>query len=309
MKRKIMNDKKGFTLAELLIVVAIIAVLVAISIPIFTSQLEKSREATDLANVRAAYAEVMSVAILEDQQAQSSLSQETIFKGEDKYSITISPLKQTKEGWQSKLPIEIAGVIFNGSETDHWKGSPGKDGSCEIIYSSGDIQFIWKGGSGSASGDSRYADGNAYPIDQYNRPDISLFYPEWQSNKDTEESHTVSKALLSQADKWLEAYTKDKFGKDVEISFPSDLNKVTRNALHEMFNKDGASNGSKLVVVRGNDGNYEYYYERPSSKEEMVLVASRKIPDSQIKYRSDGSFEKVNHGNITESNTDGWTKY
>ncbi len=51
-------NKKGFTLAELLIVVAIIAVLVAISIPIFTSQLEKSREATDLANIRAAYAEV-----------------------------------------------------------------------------------------------------------------------------------------------------------------------------------------------------------------------------------------------------------
>ena len=33
-------------------------VLVAISIPIFTSQLEKAREATDLANVRAAYAEL-----------------------------------------------------------------------------------------------------------------------------------------------------------------------------------------------------------------------------------------------------------
>ena len=50
-------NKKGFTMAELLIVVAIIAVLVAIAIPIFTTQLEKSREATDLANIRSAYAE------------------------------------------------------------------------------------------------------------------------------------------------------------------------------------------------------------------------------------------------------------
>lgn len=53
------TNKKGFTLAELLIVVAIIAVLVAIAIPVFTTQLEKSREATDLANIRAAYAEAM----------------------------------------------------------------------------------------------------------------------------------------------------------------------------------------------------------------------------------------------------------
>ena len=50
------KNNKGFTLAELLIVVAIIAVLIAIAIPIFTTQLEKARENTDLANIRAAYA-------------------------------------------------------------------------------------------------------------------------------------------------------------------------------------------------------------------------------------------------------------
>ena len=55
MKRK--NNKKGFTLAELLIVVAIIAVLVAIAIPVFTSQLEKSRDSVSVSNIRAAYAE------------------------------------------------------------------------------------------------------------------------------------------------------------------------------------------------------------------------------------------------------------
>lgn len=49
-------NKKGFTLAELLIVVAIIGVLVAISIPIFTSQLKKARLATNQANARAGYA-------------------------------------------------------------------------------------------------------------------------------------------------------------------------------------------------------------------------------------------------------------
>ena len=53
------NNNKGFTLAELLIVVAIIAVLVAIAIPVFTTLLERAREATDLANIRSAYAEVV----------------------------------------------------------------------------------------------------------------------------------------------------------------------------------------------------------------------------------------------------------
>lgn len=51
-----MKNRKGFTLAELLIVVAIIAILVAISIPIFLEKLEQSREAVDIANLRDAYA-------------------------------------------------------------------------------------------------------------------------------------------------------------------------------------------------------------------------------------------------------------
>ncbi len=54
--KKIRSSKKGFTLAELLIVVAIIGVLVGISIPIFSAQLRKSRVATDQANARAAKA-------------------------------------------------------------------------------------------------------------------------------------------------------------------------------------------------------------------------------------------------------------
>lgn len=53
-----MRNKKGFTLSELLIVVAIIGVLVAISIPVFRSQIHKAEVATDWANVRSYYSQL-----------------------------------------------------------------------------------------------------------------------------------------------------------------------------------------------------------------------------------------------------------
>lgn len=93
--RKMLN-KKGFTLAELLIVVAIIAVLVAIAIPVFTTQLEKSREATDLANIRSAYAGAV-VEFLND--------------GSTDIDVEV-PAKQTIAGWittEHSIGVDVAG--------------------------------------------------------------------------------------------------------------------------------------------------------------------------------------------------------
>ena len=84
------KNNKGFTLAELLIVVAIIAVLTAIAIPVFTAQLEKSREATDAANIRSAYAEAMADALSQDKPA-------VITK-------TVN-LKQAVADWQNKFDL------------------------------------------------------------------------------------------------------------------------------------------------------------------------------------------------------------
>ncbi len=57
LKKKL--NKKGFTLAELLVVVAIIAVLIAIAIPVFNASTKKAEEAVEVANARACYAQGM----------------------------------------------------------------------------------------------------------------------------------------------------------------------------------------------------------------------------------------------------------
>lgn len=107
------TNKKGFTLAELLIVVAIIAVLVAIAIPVFTAQLEKSREAVDAANIRASYAEIMSDAITGDLPADMT-----------KYDV---PLKQEVEGWGSvyDFPENLKGTA---------SVEPNKNGKVTFTY-------------------------------------------------------------------------------------------------------------------------------------------------------------------------------
>ena len=57
-------NKKGFTLIEMLVVVAIIAVLVAIVIPVVGNSTESAKEAKDAANIRAAISVVTTKALL-----------------------------------------------------------------------------------------------------------------------------------------------------------------------------------------------------------------------------------------------------
>lgn len=138
-KKKIKRLEKGFTLAELLIVVAIIAVLVAISIPVFNSQLEKSREATDLANIRSAYAEVLAAAITGDTSSPVYDS----FLNEYR---EIVYLKQKKDGWDiNPDKLNIGGVLR--TDSSHWKGDAKGGGRCEVVYDNGrhDVTLIWDG--------------------------------------------------------------------------------------------------------------------------------------------------------------------
>lgn len=119
------NNNKGFTLMEMLIVVAIIAVLVAIAIPVFTNQLEKAREATDAANIRSAYAEVMACALTDaskDECTAANVTKDDTTAGKYTYTATIAQDKvvQKQTGWQNATITDIGGQKVSANTLKGW---------------------------------------------------------------------------------------------------------------------------------------------------------------------------------------------
>ena len=123
-------NKKGFTMAELLIVVAIIAVLVAIAIPVFTAQLEKSRDSVSVANMRAGYAEVMTSIL-----AGTDGTNVTYDATAKTYTISVEIKSQSNttawSGLGDELPW-IDGTTITAPPTD-----PGTPGSYDLVFTVG----------------------------------------------------------------------------------------------------------------------------------------------------------------------------
>lgn len=53
--KKFLKDKKGFTLVEILVVLAIMAILIAVAVPVMVGALNDAKEKTSLADARTAY--------------------------------------------------------------------------------------------------------------------------------------------------------------------------------------------------------------------------------------------------------------
>lgn len=113
-KRK---SKKGFTLMEMLIVVAIIAILVAISIPVFNAQLDKAKENTDAANMRAAKA----VAVTEYLTKGTTYDDASATYYYDAEKGIITSTKPAGYGQKNKGQVIKVKVDSDGTFTGDWK--------------------------------------------------------------------------------------------------------------------------------------------------------------------------------------------
>lgn len=135
MQKKEKNTRKGFTLVELIVVLVILAILAAFMIPALIQYIERSLEASDLIEVRAAYIDVLTAVTEQDSENMSK---------------TVK-LKQKQDDWQSRDPITIAGITHckTDGNTENWKGIPTAGGECEVYYDSAAavIVFDWKGKS------------------------------------------------------------------------------------------------------------------------------------------------------------------
>ena len=131
------QGQKGFTLMEMLIVIAIIAVLIAIAIPVFSAQLDKANTETDAANIRGGYAEATAKILTENVTTDGT----TYYLNSDGTVTTTASGDYQCKGTSGDDGIDISGQNVKWAKNDHIKyvyhqattGTNAKEAYIEIV--------------------------------------------------------------------------------------------------------------------------------------------------------------------------------
>lgn len=141
--KKLMN-KKGFTLMEMLIVVAIIVILVAVAVPSFSGALEKANNSTDDANFRTAesLAAMKAIDIIESNTATADT---VYFLDCEENSNTEAKLSLLNASTTDPVDENAAQVVEPTRKGDAGKSEAHRDEIIQVVISkTGDVTVTWE---------------------------------------------------------------------------------------------------------------------------------------------------------------------
>ncbi len=105
------TNKKGFTLVELVIVIAVIAILAAVLIPVFTNIIGDAKEKAALADARNVYEQY----IVAQAQAQNEVPDNLIIESDETHCFIVKDGEFKTDAYDS---LEKAQAEFDGYEWD-----------------------------------------------------------------------------------------------------------------------------------------------------------------------------------------------
>lgn len=116
------NNKKGFTIVELVIVIAVIAILAAVLIPTFSGVINKANESGALQQATALYKDAYAVAISDGKIAEKSAAsgdtpatyEETVISGE------LAFVFSSTDGSIDDVTVKV----YNKTDNNTYEGDP-----------------------------------------------------------------------------------------------------------------------------------------------------------------------------------------